>query len=128
MSAQILTQPTTPLSHPSLPTDFPAPWASDWGEDRYGLWMSFCYHGIRQALRWIPPGEFWMGSPENEPERGEDETLHWVILTQGFWLADTACTQDLWQAVMGTNPSHFPGAERPVEMVNWDDVQQFLRE
>jgi formylglycine-generating enzyme required for sulfatase activity len=89
--------------------------------------MSFCYHGIRQALRWIPLREFWMGSPEDEPERGGDETLHRVILTQGFWLADTACTQALWQAVMGTNPSQFPGAERPVETVNWHDVQAFLQ-
>ena len=48
---------------------------------------------------------------------------HRVTLTRGFWLADTACTQALWQAVMGANPSHFKGADRPVEQVSWDDVQ-----
>jgi len=68
-----------------------------------------------------------MGSPEHEPERFSDETLHPVILTRGFWLADTACTQALWQAVMGPNPSQFRGAERPVETVSWDDVQAFLQ-
>ena len=39
---------------------------------------------------------------------------------------DTACTQALWQAVMGDNPSHFKGPDRPVEQVSWDDVQEFL--
>ena len=109
-----------------FPPEFPAAWASDWGEDAYGLWMSFCYHGVRQQLRWIPPGEFLMGSPEGEPERFYDETRHRVLLSRGFWLADTTCTQALWQAVMGENPSRFTGDDRPVEQVSWDEVQCFL--
>jgi formylglycine-generating enzyme required for sulfatase activity len=49
-------------------------------------------------------------------------------LSQGFWLADTACTQALWQAVMGSNPSDFSGdAQRPVEQVSGLDVREFLR-
>ncbi len=110
-----------------LPSEFPAPWASDWGEDiHHGLWMSFQYRGVRQQLRWIPPGTFMMGSPEGEAERSSSETQHQVTLSQGFWLADTTCTQALWQAVMGENPSHFRGAERPVEQVSWEDAQRFL--
>ena len=82
-----------------------------------------------QRLRWIEPGSFLMGSPEDEPERFDGEgPQHQVTLTEGFWLADTACTQALWQAVMGANPSHFTGdPERPVEEVSWRDVQGFLR-
>ncbi len=81
-----------------------------------------------QRLRWIEPGAFLMGSPADEPERHSDEgPQHAVTLTQGFWLADTACTQALWGAVRGRNPSHFKGAERPVEQVSWEDVQAFLR-
>ena len=49
-----------------------------------------------------------------------------MTLTKGFWLADTACTQALWQAVMGENPSSFRGADRPVEQVSWEDCQEFL--
>ncbi len=67
-----------------------------------------------------------MGSPGNEPERYGDELLHEVILTGGFWLADTACTQALWQAVMGKNPSGFKGAQRPVENVSWDGCREFI--
>lgn len=114
------------------PPTFPPPWASAWGDDVYGLWadLSLPEHTITQRLRWIPPGEFWMGSPEDEPERSDAEgpRRHRVRLSRGYWLADTACSQAFWQAVMGDNPSRFtddPG--NPVEKVSWDDVQGFLR-
>jgi formylglycine-generating enzyme required for sulfatase activity len=46
-----------------------------------------------------------------------------VVLTQGFWLADTACTQALWQALVGDSPGKFKGEPNlPVEQVSWDDV------
>lgn len=111
--------------HP-LPPRFPAPWAVAYGEDRHGLWEAFELAGVRQVLRWIPPGQFLMGSPEDEPGHRDDERQHPVTLTQGFWLADTACTQALWLAVMGPdarNPSRFDDdAQNPVEQVSWEDV------
>jgi len=113
--------------HPLSPPVFPYPWASDWGEDRYGLWQAFTYLGIRQAFRWLPPGSFMMGSPETEQGRYDDEDLHPVTLSQGFWLAETAVTQTLWQAVMGENPSRFKGDKRPVESVDRDDAQAFIK-
>jgi formylglycine-generating enzyme required for sulfatase activity len=109
-----------------LPQTFPEPWACDWGQDSYGLWLGFNYKGVRQGLRWIPPGEFMMGSPESEPERFDNERQYKVIITEGFWLAETACTQALWRAVMGENPSRFKGADRPVENINWKDCQSFI--
>jgi formylglycine-generating enzyme required for sulfatase activity len=33
----------------------------------------------------------------------------------------------MWESVMGSNPSHFKGADRPVEKVDWDKAQEFLR-
>ncbi len=108
------------------PPVFPYPWASEWGEDRYGLRQTLTYQGIDYAFRWIPPGSFKMGSPEYEEGRYDDEDLHSVTLSQGFWLGETTVTQALWQAVMSTNPSHFKGDNRPVENVSWDDVQDFI--
>ena len=68
-----------------------------------------------------------MGSPLDEPEREKNETQHTVTLTTGYWLADTACTQALWRAVLGKNPAEFnQNLEHPVERVSWDDVQVFL--
>ena len=36
-------------------------------------------------------------------------------------------TQELWKAVMGSNPSRFKGAQNPVESVSWDDCQDFIK-
>ncbi len=111
----------------SMPKEFPLHWASDWGEDRtYGLWMAFTYKEVRQCFRWIKPGRFMMGSPQDEPERVDNEQQHEVFLTEGFWLAETACTQELWEVVMGENSSKFKGKQRPVENVNWNECNAFL--
>ncbi len=114
------------------PPRFPPPFARAWGDDVHGLWAEFCVASgaarIVQRLRWIEPGTFLMGSPHAEPGWQEREgPQHEVTLSRGYWLADTACTQGLWQAVMGENPSHFEGAaDLPVENVSWSDVQGFL--
>ncbi|MGR9108906.1 MAG: formylglycine-generating enzyme family protein, partial [Gammaproteobacteria bacterium] len=44
----------------------------------------------------------------------------------GYWLADTVCTQALWEEVMGRNPSASKGPDRPVENVTWNDTQKFI--
>ena len=108
----------------------PEPWATEWGEDRHGLFMGLSVAGVTQRLRYIPPGEFLMGSPESELGRYDNEEQHIEKVTEGFWLAETPCTQALWQAVMGDNPSHFQDPKRPtlpVEHVSWDDCQIFLQ-
>ncbi len=115
--------------HPLAPPEFPESWASDWGEDKYGLWMSFTIKGVRQTFRWMEPGSFNMGSPEDEPARepwSSKETLHKVNLRKGLWLADTTVTQELWQVMMGNNPCNFKGEKRPVETVSWADAQKFI--
>jgi formylglycine-generating enzyme required for sulfatase activity len=79
------------------------------------------------ALRWIPAGRFTVGSPGSEERRSSDETQHEVVLSQGFFMAETECTQWQWEKVMGGNPSHFKGSERPVEKVSWDDAVEYCR-
>ncbi|OED43785.1 hypothetical protein AB833_03100 [Chromatiales bacterium (ex Bugula neritina AB1)] len=96
------------------------------GVDDYGLYTTLSLFGLEQRMRWIPSGRFVMGSPEEELERESNETQHPVVLTEGFWLADTTCTQQLWKAVTGMNPSRFEGARNPVERVSWGDVQYFI--
>jgi len=100
-------------------------WADAFGKDEYGIWAEFEYQGVRQRMRWIWPGEFLMGSPETEVGRNKDEVQHEVMLTRGYWLADTTCTQALWKAVTGKNPSSFKGDERPVDYVIWEDGRAF---
>lgn len=116
----------------------PPTWASGYGQDRYGYFAEFSIatgsdylEFISQRMRWIPAGTFLMGSPNDEAERRDDEIQHEVTLTQGFWLADTCCTQALWQAITGTNPSRFHedevlSRELPVESITFVEVQAFI--
>ena len=77
---------------------------------------------------WIPAGRFLMGSPKNEAGRDNDEgPRHEVVFTEGFWMGKYPVTQAEWQKIMGENPSHFKGERRPVEMVSWNDCQEFLK-
>jgi uncharacterized protein (TIGR02996 family) len=84
--------------------------------------------GVDLEMSLIPPGAFWMGSPAGEAERFSDEgPRHRVTLTKGFWLGVHPVTQRQWRAVMGGNPSDFPGDEHPVEKVSWGACQEFCR-
>jgi formylglycine-generating enzyme required for sulfatase activity len=74
---------------------------------------------------WIEPGTFIMGSPSDELGRYDDEVQHEVTLTQGYWLGKYEVTQAQYEAVMGTNPSGFKGADLPVEKVSWYDAKEF---
>jgi len=107
-------------------------WASAMGRDSYGLWAEFTLEHkgkkVRQRLRWIPPGDFLMGSPASEAERWDDEgPQHAVTLTAGFWLFDTAVSQALWCAVMEGNPSRFEGDALPVDSVSWHGAKDFIK-
>ena len=69
-----------------------------------------------------------MGGMSGEQDSTTDENpQHQVTLTHGFWMGKYEVTQAQWQAVMGTNPSHFTGdLNRPVEQINWSDTQSFI--
>jgi formylglycine-generating enzyme required for sulfatase activity len=84
-------------------------------------------NALGMTFVWVLPGSFLMGSPPEEPGRGDDETQHAVALPHGLHLAAHPVTQEQWRAVMGNSPSRFPGDDHPVEMVSWDDCQAFCR-
>ena len=46
---------------------------------------------------------------------------------KSFDIGKYEVTQGQWKAVMGSNPSHFQSGDNyPVEMVSWDDIQEFI--
>jgi formylglycine-generating enzyme required for sulfatase activity len=82
----------------------------------------------------IPGGQFLMGSPENEPERSNDESPQHTVTIQPFYMGKFPVTQAQWKAVaalpkvkidLNPDPSYFKGANRPVENVSWDDAIEF---
>jgi len=85
------------------------------------------FNNIEIPFCWCPPGKFKMGSPPSEIERGAYEDRVGVESTQGFWMGQTVVTQELYEAVMGSNPSQFKGPMRPVENVSWRDANEFCR-
>lgn len=110
-------------------THFPPDGATAYGQDIKGYWLEFSVDNVPARFRWIPSGQFTMGSDGKEEGRDSDEDQHDVRLTLGFWLAETTVTQTLWQAVMRKNPSEFQQGDTsnfPVENVSWDDAQTFI--
>jgi formylglycine-generating enzyme required for sulfatase activity len=73
----------------------------------------------------IPAGTFEMGSGANPSS--DQSPSHGVTITRAFELQTTEVTQAQWRAVMGDDPSHFQGDDRPVEQVSWNEAQEFIR-
>jgi len=108
------------LVGPGRPT-----WASDYRRDDYGPYAELTITGVTQRFRYVPSGTFIMGSPDDEPGRDHDESRVRVTLTHSFWLADSECTQAFWHTIQASDHSRFPGLERPVERISWDDCTAF---
>jgi formylglycine-generating enzyme required for sulfatase activity len=70
------------------------------------------------------PQSFSMG--RDGGEQGE-APAHRVTLKQPFAIARYEVPQNLWQAVMGGNPSRWQGPRNSVEMLTWDEAVEFCR-
>ena len=76
----------------------------------------------------VEGGKFMMGatSEQGHDAVSDEQPAHLVTLST-YYIGETEVTQELWQAVMGSNPSGLIGNDRPVEMVSWVDCQNFIR-
>jgi formylglycine-generating enzyme required for sulfatase activity len=104
--------------------------ATDFGQDLYGNWFDVKAGGVVQRFRWVPAGEFAMGSSKEEWGRLPGEPiLQPVTIAKGFWIGETEVTQAMWEGVMGKgdNPSHFKGAGLPVDGVSYAHAVNFLK-
>jgi len=84
-------------------------------------------NGVILEMVYIPGGTFMMGSPENEKRRSSDEGPQHKVTIEPFYMSKYLVTQAQWEAVMGNNPSHFKGENRPVETVSWHDAVDFCQ-
>lgn len=90
--------------------------------------QSFSVNGVSFTMVAVQGGAFTMGATsEQGSDAYDDEKPAHKVTVSSFSIGQTEVTQELWQAVMGTNPSEFKGAKRPVENVSWDDCQEFIR-
>ena len=68
----------------------------------------------------IPKGEIQM----------RDDRLQktWMVTINPFLLSKHLVTQDLYENIMGTNPSMFKGSNKPVESISWKDAVEFCNQ
>jgi formylglycine-generating enzyme required for sulfatase activity len=89
-------------------------------------------NGLKMKLVWCPPGQFTMGSPEDEKDRSDDENEVPVTLTKGFWLGREEVTQAEWHRLMQTTPwigkkDVKEGDSYPATFVNWGEAMKFCK-
>ena len=84
-------------------------------------------NGIKYNMVWVDGGTFRMGATSEQGSEISDEKPAHSVTLSGYNIGKTEVTQELWQAVMGSNPSEFMGDDLPVENVSWDDCQEFIR-
>ena len=86
-------------------------------------------NGVTFKMIAVEGGTFKMGatSEQGSDAYSDESPVHSVTLSD-YYIGETEVTQELWDAVMGTNPSRFKGSKRPVESVSWDDCWTFIKE
>jgi len=85
-------------------------------------------NGVTMKLVLIPAGKFMMGSPDSEKGHGKNESpQREVTLSKPFYMGVMEVTQIQYEAVMGTNPSHFKSPTNPVDQVSWEDAMEFCK-
>lgn len=95
--------------------------------DQYGQYVFLDINGVTQRLRHIPAGTFMMGSDVDEREsHSAEHPKHQVTLSADFWLADTAVTERLYQAVMGKRKPCFEGLDLPAVNISFENLVEFL--
>ena len=83
---------------------------------------TFTVGGVSFNMVYVAGGTFQMGSNDGDYD---EKPVHSVTLSD-YYIGQTEVTQELWQAVMGSNPSDFKGAKNPVNNVSWNDCQEFI--
>ena len=88
---------------------------------------TFTVNGVSFEMVYVEGGTFDMGatSEQGSDAYDDEKPVHSVTLS-GYYIGRCEVTQELWEAVMGSNPSNFKGAQNPVESVSWNDCQEFV--
>ncbi len=92
--------------------------------------LTFTVNNVSFEMVKVKAGTFVMGCTD---EQGGDcdydeKPSHQVTLTQNYYVGKFEVTQELYEVVMGSNPSNFKAYDRPVEMVSWNEALDFCTE
>jgi formylglycine-generating enzyme required for sulfatase activity len=85
-------------------------------------------NGVTLEMVSLPAGEFLMGSADSDFDAVSREKPQHQVKVNSFAIGKYPVTQAQYEAVMGTNPSHFQNnPQNPVEKVSWNDAQAFCQ-
>ena len=88
---------------------------------------SYRANGVSFEMVEVKGGTFTMGATAEQGEDAYDDERPAHEVTLGdFLIGKTEVTQELWQAVMGSNPSSSAGVGYAVDNVSWEDCEKFL--
>ena len=95
----------------------------------HGTRIVFTVKGVNFTMIRVEGGTFTMGAtPEQVRSVMPDEKPTHQVTVSTYYIGETQVTQELWQAVMGFNPSKHNGDSHcPVEQVSWSGCQEFIR-
>ncbi len=83
--------------------------------------------GVSFNMVKVKGGTFIMGATEEQGEFAQENEFPAIEQTvDDYWIGETEVTQELWEAVMGYNPSFFKGAQLPVESIRYIDCEAFF--
>lgn len=80
--------------------------------------------GVEYPMVYVEGGTFLMG--DSVGGSSDSKPAHWVTL-DSYHIGKYEVTQELWEIVMGNNPSRYKGSCKPVETVSWNDCQEFIQ-
>lgn len=87
----------------------------------------YTVNGVSFKMIPVEGGTFTMGATaEQGSDAYDDEKPTHQVTLSDFSIGETEVTQELWEAVMGSNPSSCSGNQLPVECVSWNDCQTFI--
>lgn len=89
--------------------------------------LTFEVNGVKFNMVYVEGGTFMMGATDDDTMADADEKPQHQVTLSDFYIGQVEVTQQLWVAVMSSNPSNIKGEKLPVEQVTWEDCQQFIQ-
>lgn len=85
-----------------------------------------CINDIEYPMVNVDGGRFYMGASLIQEDIFDNQDTVHIVSVNNFRIGKFEVTQEMWEAVMGSNPSNFKGPKRPVDSVSWNDCLSFI--
>lgn len=88
-------------------------------------WKEFTVNGVSFVMKKVDGGSFMMGASLDDLEAKDWERPAHLVVLDSYYIGETEVTQELWEEVVGSNPSQIIGKQYPVNYISWDDCIVF---